>query len=621
MAINSQGYWVPDNQPQNAQQPSQGTEYWKPPATGFKGVGQDLLSLIKNTPGFMNQLATNVRTGTPGQVKGAFKNPERLPASIMSGIAQTGEFIPSIPPMIADYLAKKELVSPEFAQGVIRPPKMNFQEYFGNEGEMPGDVLGNLMGGFIGGGPMGVEAGIPAARTATQLGKKAASQANPVNFMRGPLSKEELIKNLMAAQGTNTPLGEIIDSPLLKGLFENFSSKTPLGGGDTITGKILNQVQERAESLLEQSGKGLTSQPIREQLKGALENAYNVQRKVKNDLYTPVNQLAEKENFSLNLPSFREKAKEQIKNILNSPLISHDNDFMNAVAKLAGFDPAEINVESIILGKNAKPLISETIKPSIAEVEMTASKLYNEGQALIKRNANASDRAIGNLYLDLAKRANDDIKAELKSRGSPELNDAYHKATENYRENYSQFLDKDVYKFVLDDSNFDTIVDDIIKPGKTSDKFTRLQKIQNILPGNQKNLLGNAWLRRSLDKEGNLNAKQFAQLIDKLGPEQFEALFPDPVYRQQLLDYGRLRGMNEKSLSRMANPNTGQTLNLPAQLAGQAATVAGLYSSGHPILGTAAIFAPQLAAKGVNKVLTSPKVREKLTGKMLKKKD
>ena len=158
----------------------------------------------------------------------------------------------------------------------------------------------------------------------------------------------------------------------------------------------------------------------------------------------------------------------------------------------------------------------------------------------------------------------------------------------------------------------------LLSPGKKRDKYTRIEKVQNVLPPEQRNILGDAWLRNALDKEGAIDAKKFSRLIDELGTRQFEALFPDAQYRQRLLDYGRLRGMNEKALSRMANPNTGQQALAPYMLGGQIAGVTTGLATGNPLKALGMALGPQIGSRMVNRMLTSPAIRDRVIDNILR---
>lgn len=576
------------------------------PTKGLKGIWQDYINLHKSAPG----MVFNAAMGTPGALKSFAQHPERIPKTVGAGILESGRFVPSIPPAIADYLAQKELISPEAAARVPHTP-FTGRELVGLEGHEKGDIIGEMLGGFLSGGP----GSINAAKTGV---KAAINPLRPSTFLRGPLSKEELIKNFNAAQGTNTPLGSILDSPNLRQMFENTTVNFPFSGGDQITADIANQVARQGENLLEMSGKGLPIGEPREQIKSAIDTAFQKQQKIKDTMYEPVNDLANSQGFNLELPSLEKVAQEFGSTMNNSPLFKGDPTLKKAFNQLSNYKNSTKSEQLKTLGPDAllsKPIVTH---PSIVEAKGLANRLETEA-AKYMRSPNPTDHFIAGKYNQAANAIRKDIKEQIAKKGSPELKEAFHKAEKNYAENYSQFLDKDVWKLLDPEANIDNIINDIIKPGATTDKFSRLEKIQNILPDEQKNLIGNAWLKRALDKEGNLDPKQFAQLINKLGTKQFEALFPDKQFRDQLLNYGRLRGMNEAALSRMANPKTGYSGNFLKNLGALLGTTGYAYSQGGTPLAAATLVGLPLLARKANKVITSPKVRESLIKKMIER--
>lgn len=607
----------------------------KIPGKGFPGVGQDIKQGVKDVYPNLWEFAKNLPSEAVGIGKQAFTDPERFGQNVLGGAAQGLHGLLSTPGNIRDYLVEKDLISPETSNLRLpeswMPKEFNANEATGMQGHQPGDQLLQGLAAslpYVAGGELGT-LGIPArmgARAASQGAFAAGQNENPVTAslmvpgvelpLRGAgaaynslrpsqnlaqaITPHELQANARAAQGTNTPLGRVVGSPTLQQIFENLTTKWPGSGSDRLLGQIGQQVEGRAQNLLEHHGQGLGPGDLNHQLKTTLENAYETQRQYKNALYEPVNQLAEQEGFGLELPTFRERAGQQLTQIENSPLMQYDADFRNLYNRVSG------------LTQGAESL------PSILDTNMMASKLHEEGTRLKNnKNASAHDRAIGNLYLNLAERARNDVRTEMHQRGSPELNEAYEAATNNYRENFSQFLDQDVYRLTQPEVEAPTIINDIIKPGKKSDKFLRIEKIQNALPPEQRNILGTAWLRNALDKEGTLNAKQFSRLIDDLGPRQFEALFPDPAFRQQLLDYGRLRGMNEKALSRMANPMTGASLAAPAMIMGQINNVGNALSRGNYLEALMWGLGPQAGSRVVNFALTNPAVRDYVVNSIL----
>lgn len=601
---------------------------------GFKGVGEDIAKSAKELPKNLWEAVKQLPLNIAGGAYQLGTDPKRVSKNLLSGLAQGGAGTLNIPANIRDYLVNKDLASKESPSfrlpESILPREYDYAKGMGLESDKAGDIFWRGLGenapyallgevGSLGTLPrMTARSGaqvpyaigqnqdpITAAATPTMIegllrgGAGALNQARPAVMFRGTLPIEELEANLRAAEGTNTPLPNIIGSPSLKQIFENMSAKVPGGGGDQVLGRIGQQVENRANQLLEEVGGHLGPADRNAQLKTTLENAYEQQRTLKNRLYEPVNELAESEGFELNLPTFRQRATQQLNQIEESPLLIYDADFRNSYNRLVGIERGSQGA------------------PSILETNMTADRLHNEGTRLVNRSDNATDRAIGNLYIDLANRARNDIRSEMQTRGSSQLTQAYNEATRNYRENYSQFLDKDVYKLTRPDIEAETIINDIIRPGKRGDKYSRIEKIQNVLPENQRNILGNAWLRNALDKEGTLNAKAFARLINDLGPRQFEALFPDPGYRQRLLDYGRLRGMNEKALSRLANPATGQSLATPAYIGAQATSATNALMAGNPLMFLGSVIGPQVGARALNYLMTSPEFRESMIQRMM----
>lgn len=618
------------------------------PAKGWEGVGEDIGKSLKEVPTDLWEMIKQL----PGEVFGAATHPGRIPQNLGAGLAQGGAGILNTPANIRDYLASKNIISNESPSlrlpESILPKNYNYAEGVGLEGTEPGDALVQGIGAsapYVAGGELGA-LGIPArvgaragAQGAFATGQnenpiKAAAMpasleglarglprlyeaAKPTKLFRGNLPAEDLAANVRAAQGTNTDIGNIIGSPTLKQVFENLTTKWPGSGADKLLGKMANQVESRSEGLLAEAGEGIPAGDRNSILKKTIENVYDKQLKRKNELYKPVNKLAENEAFKLELPSLEKFSKEFGAAVNKSPLMKNDPALKKTFNEISKYKKATESTQLNTLGADAlmsKPIIKY---PSIVDAKALANRLDTESSKHM-RSPNPTDHFIASKFSDAAKSIRKDVKDQIMEKGSPELKSAYKAAEKNYAENYSQFLDKDVYKLTRPDVDSQTIINDIIKPGKQGDKYTRIEKIQKLLPENQRNILGEAWLRNAIDKEGALNPKQFSQMINKLGPRQFEALFPDPAFRQKLLDYGRLRGMNEKALSRMANPATGQSLGVPTMIGSQIAGVTNAAMSGNLPMVAAYGLGPQIGSNLMNKLLTNPATREKFIAKMLK---
>ncbi len=146
------------------------------PTKGWSGVGQDLLSLIKNSPEMIEKLSQNIIEGTPRQISGLAENPERIPQGLASGLLSVPHGIASIPSSVGNYLAEKEIISPEAASNIPRPP-FSPHELVGLEGEKPGDVITELVGGFAAGGPNGFGAIKSAGKGTVTLAKQGVKNA------------------------------------------------------------------------------------------------------------------------------------------------------------------------------------------------------------------------------------------------------------------------------------------------------------------------------------------------------------------------------------------------------------------------------------------------------------
>lgn len=124
----------------------------EPEQTGFRGIGNDLLDVVKSIPGVLGQL--------PGQLSGigqqAQEDPSRIAKNLAAGVGEAGIGLLNMPHDIIKYLGKKEL-APEWLQKYNELPFTHIPEDLGVEKAMglgedkPGDALLKLLPGLIGG--------------------------------------------------------------------------------------------------------------------------------------------------------------------------------------------------------------------------------------------------------------------------------------------------------------------------------------------------------------------------------------------------------------------------------------------------------------------------------------
>lgn len=461
--------------------------------------------------------------------------------------------------------------------------------------------------------PVTAAISMPATELAGNIAGKAIrpvyENLRPTVAFRGNLPIEEIQKNAQAAAGTNTPLGRILESPSLSSIFEKVTSHVPLSRGESVLNDIKSQVENRAnQSLssikpqnLDQSINNIKQQNLLksqdilsksepQNLNQAIENinfgnqakahdilnkiapenvsgdlndtvhdilktAFKKEQKVKNNLYKERNALAEKEDHKLELPEFEKKATDVSDAIQKSPLYQNDPDFRKMYNKVSGYRDTTIQKKGPsfldVSGNRREP---EIIRPSVTEAQNTANKLYTEGSKLLS-SRESNDRYIGGLYKDLSSTLRSDINKSVGEKGSNELIEAHENANKNYKEKFSPFLEKNMYKMVQEDKNPEKIVREIIKPSKQTDQYKSIQKVNNLLPDDKQNLLGYAHLKSSLDQYGNVNEKDFVSKIDVLGNRQLKQLIPDKDSRYALREYSKNYKTNEKLKDFVSNPN------------------------------------------------------------------
>lgn len=622
---------------------------------GYSGIVNDAEESLSNVPSALGDFISQL----PGQAASSgsqiVNKPGRAIGNLLAGLLEGGKGALNIPSNISRYLSSKGISQDPF-EGRDNTPKYGArggadllnamhiddtglqQAVLGDE--EAGDALlqgigsfapyarlGGLAKGLAGtakraGGAsayatgqnqdplvaalMGI-AGEGAVRGASKL-PAAIKNLDPARALRGQLSADELASNLRAASGTNTPLGSVLENPALKNLFENVTSNVPFSGAKDILSNIKTQVEGRGEGLMKDlQPEGVTGD-TNELVKSLLDTAYKEHRTKKNELYNERNALAEKEGLKLNLSNFNKLASDTAKSIEDSPLYQNDPDFKRVYRRLLGFKNTEGEGGSQLVDKQGKPLSSRSTSPSISEATMTANTLYDEGQRM-SSSPSPKDRSLGGLYKRMSKTLKNDVESSIENSGSEPLKKAHSAANQNYKKNFTQFLDKNVYKLLGQDKDPQKIVHEIIRPGAKQDQYRDIEKINKLLPPEQKNLLGFTYLKGAEDKLGQMDPKTLASLVRSLGNRQFKALFPEDITRQQILDYGKLRGMNEEALNVLVNPKTG---NRTAQ------TIIGGMQGGFGIMGNPVLAAlPSVLSNATNRVLTSPSVREKLVKRML----
>jgi hypothetical protein len=505
------------------------------------------------------------------------------------------------PSMLENLLEGAGQYSPIIASGGLGIlPEIGLGALYGSSQDTENRLGGALKGGLGASLPL--------------IGKGVSKTYNalkPSNLFRGNLTEEQLLKNLELTKGTETGLGDVIGSPMLKRINENILTRIPFSGSNEALQRTAGKIVDKSHSIMDKLLGNNNPEEIEAILNNAVQKSYKDQKLNKNYLYKESNKLAEESNLNLPLKNFSNKAKEYISVIKDTNILKTDPEIKSILQKLNIYkSPIQVNSpnKSIILDKFGKNINSEgelniLKQPSLEEVNILKGKLGQISSDYLS-SPNPQDRYIGKIFSDLNKSLKEDIKYSIKNSNNKKLIDSYEKAEKNYKENFSPFLDKQLYKFATGQSDPEMILSTFIKTGKTTDRSNLLNKLMKSLPEDKKGLIGHAYLQRALDENNIVNPLKLSTLLGKnsLGEKQFKTLFPDSSLRKELRDLVELTKKNTKGISLMQNPQTGQ-MNMD---------ILPLISKSPSTLGI-----KSLGSSALTKLLTSEKFRENLIKKMV----
>jgi len=431
---------------------------------------------------------------------------------------------------------------------------------------------------------------------------KGLDALSPNRLFRGNLSRDELLNNLGITQGTETGLGDVIGSPMLKRLNENILAKIPFSGVNESMQRNAQKIIDKGHSLVNSLADNKTISNLDNYLNNTLKESYLSHHTLKNAHYKNVNKIANDINLNLELPNFQKEIAKQKDLINDTAILKYQPDMQNLIRKLGRLEVPEKDTASMIVDKFGKPFTKET-KTTLEEANLLKGKLNQIAQHHMA-SPNPSDRYLAGIFNNLANNLKTDINTSIKESNHVPLKEAYEKAEKNYAENFSPFLDKQIYKFLNGKADPETLVSTFIKTGKATDRAELIKKLTSKLPAENKNLLGYAYLQRAMDENNVINPLKLKTLLSKnsLGEKQFAALFPDSKIRNQLRNYVKLVDMNTKALKVMQNPETGQ----------MAMDLLPLVSSS-----TGKLAAKMIGGSLLGKQLRSEGVRNKLVQKML----
>jgi hypothetical protein len=428
----------------------------------------------------------------------------------------------------------------------------------------------------------------------------ALSKLAPSNLFKTNISPEKLAENLDVARGTNTGLGDVIESPFLKRQYENTLPKILGSNVENTMHDTASQITNRGNELLNQMLVGNSPIGVKQAIQDALKDAYHQAQSLKNSYYDSVSQMADEAGIKIGRENFSKTASNILDEINKSSELSRKipNNF---IEDLKFYSNPE-NANSLSLTNIFRGILGEE-----------ASKAYQD-----------NDTFLAHRFEKLKKGLTRDIEDSIPKNENNPIRQEYDQAQNFYRENIAPFEDPAIAKFTREGGDPDLILSSFVKKGNL-DRGNLLSKLIQKLPESQQGLVPYGFFSQAI-KNGKVNPLTMRSLYEDLGPTQKQALFSQPELAKSMADYSKLVGMNTEALTQMVNPKTGQR-NLdviPALLASHGLGAYGGYKAegipGAIAGGILGLGGAAMLSKAITKRLTSESAREKFVQKMLQNK-
>lgn len=618
--------------------------------------------------GFFNKLPRNIAAGLSEAARGIGNVPHALGLPYAPHFEETdfGKMFgikeePTLSDKIIQSLA-------QFIPGIAAP-----EANLGRAGELIGQIpkAGKFLKGAIGQAipqaaygatqnenPLtGAAEGAIGAGIGSGVGagiEKLVNKLRPSSLLRGNLSPEDLARNLEVTKGTETGLGDVIESPMLKRLQQNILPGVLGSGAESSMQRTGNQLVDTGGKILEGLTGGEITPDYGQKILEALKKSAKDVEKVKANKFNKVNELADKAGLATDRSNLRTTAKSLLKQVESDPdlakftnekdiklirelaypeheaqitkgLTSKIKQLDENIAKegridLATGKPIDTKVSektisvnrpkggvSVITGKPIAP----THKYSLKSTDILRGKIGEHAyEASVK-----GEEPKKQLYSRLKKALEKDVEGAIDKTASKELKDAHKEAMDYYRTDYSKFDNPDIRKFIKGDADSDTILPHFLRGGK-SDRAFLLSKLSSKLEPESKKLLASAHFSQALNDEGTaIDPLKFRALYNSLGKKQKDVLLGKGELRKSIKDYSDLIGKNTESFNLMFNPKTGaRNTDLLTKLSQIVSSAAG----GLPAIATN--IGLSATARLANKGITSPKLREKLVKGMIEDK-
>lgn len=483
------------------------------------------------------------------------------------------------------------------------------------------------------------------------LGAVPATLGAGKNFLLkrygGDLTPEELEKALQVTQGTQTPLGDVIQSPGIKKFYENVVGRMPFSGvGQTLMENARN-ITDKGNSLLDSLVGNIDPADYSGYLENNLQSSYKQSLKQKNSLYKNVENLSNENEVAKDIPlentvNTINKFKEAMG---NTSILNEHPETRETLSKLGLFLPRTENAPATLssfpenVQKTLKNIPKEdwpdflkainykgetssqrNVPVSFGEAAQLKGRL-NNFIAQLRGSSDSNDRHRIGALIELRKSLTSDLSNAKNMSGMEDVKNAYDKAENFYANDFSRYLDPKIYRFASGTApEGDQLVPSFLKSGG-NDRADLLRKLTDVLSPEDVKLLGYSHLQKAITEEG-LNPQTLARLMSRrsLGNRQFETLFPEKDVRDKLRDYASLVKKNSESFNQMNNPQTGFRMNDLAALS----SLGSLGAAGHHFGGPlgAAIWPSAVVGAGrlLNRAFTSERARNYIVRELQKQK-
>jgi len=606
---------------------------------GIGGIGQDIAESIQGLPSY----AANMAKQLPGEVWGALTHPSRIQGNLLAGLGEGAIGLLNTPGVALDYFANKGLIPKSVSKYAPHIGDLGVEKFLGIEPKEKGDMLIRSLSGLAVPGSIlkAAKLGKAASPLATALysmgqnenplqaallgeavpiGKELYNRGRPSSIFRGELPPEELARKLQLTQGTETPLGDVIQSPFLKRLYENVLPHVLGSGAEKVMQRTGTNIQQLGVNLMNRIGSQLQVNPedVGARIQHALRTTAREAEQQKEANFKRVNDSAEKLGVNTNRTQLREAAKNILKSINEDPDLANFTN-TNDISLLEKISANPANDKGFSLRNTGilRGAIGKAAYEARTKGEMPKEAIYNK----------------------LKNALEEDVNQAIEQSGSSELQDLHNNAMDFYRNEYAQYKDPEIRKYIKGGGDPDLILQHFIKGGK-NDRGTILQKLSNALRQNpeispavqdssqlqhigtsqhqtqrnpQETLLAYSYLSKALDDEGHINPVKLRTLYHNLGTNQKRALFGEGDLANEVRNYADLVGHNKEAFDLMLNPHTGKRNSALLSQVGQLATGAAFHHL--PLL-----IASGIGGRLATNRITSPKYREKLINAMIKNK-